>query len=203
MQSQETRVCFLTSRLMKNQIKSQKRATSKKEEKATTRMLWLLRKAYRSWVVYYRTQMHSILKERKSFGETRCKESWNTNQRVRFTKSTLRHASIRDKKGPSFRKIQVKPRHQRSPHAMKFEDRSREETERQQRCARSTAWVLAKNRYKLKEKDKAAFNFPAEEWVLPAASTKEPEERKFVVDSGASTHMVCKKDSLPLLSWRP
>ena len=28
----------------------------------------------------------------------------------------------------------------------------------------------------------------------PAASTKEPEERKFVVDSGASMHMVSKKD---------
>ena len=36
--------------------------------------------------------------------------------------------------------------------------------------------------------------FPAEEWVLPAASTKEPEERIFVVDSGASMHMVSTKD---------
>ena len=77
---------------------------------------------------------------------------------------------------------------------MKFEDRSREETERQQRCARSKAWNLGKNMYKLKEKDKAAFYFLAEEWVLPAASTKEPEERTFVVDSGASVHMVSKKD---------
>ena len=91
--------------------------------------------------------------------------------------------------------------------------------------------------YKLKEKDEATFYFPAEEWVLPAASTKEPEEREFVgvgtcqenlqaqkkedtstfyshsegwilpaestinpeeresvVDSGASMHMVSKKD---------
>ena len=47
---------------------------------------------------------------------------------------------------------------------------------------------------KLKEKDKAAFHFPAEEWVLPAASTQEPEERNFVVDSGASMRMVSKKD---------
>ena len=43
-------------------------------------------------------------------------------------------------------------------------------------------------------KDKAAFHFPAEKWVLPAASIKEPEEREFVVDSGASMHMVSKKD---------
>ena len=54
--------------------------------------------------------------------------------------------------------------------------------------------TLPKNIYKLKEKDKAAFCFPAEEWVLPAASTKEPEEREFVVESGASMHMVRQKD---------
>ena len=60
--------------------------------------------------------------------------------------------------------------------------------------AQSKAWDLAKNKYKLKEKDKAAFYFLAEEWVLPAASTKELEERKFVVDSGASMHMVSKRD---------
>ena len=77
---------------------------------------------------------------------------------------------------------------------MKFEDRSHEETERQQRCARSKAWNRAKNIYKVKEKDKATFYSPSEEWVLPAASPKEPEEREFVVDSGASVHMVSKRD---------
>ena len=59
---------------------------------------------------------------------------------------------------------------------MKFEDWSHEETERQQRCAQSKAWNLAKNIHKLKEKDKTTFCFDAEEWVLPAASTIEPEE---------------------------
>ena len=66
-------------------------------------------------------------------------------QRVRFTESTLRQASIQEKKGPSLRKIQVKNPHPRSPYAVKFEDWSQEETERQQRCARSKAWNLAKN----------------------------------------------------------
>ena len=115
-------------------------------------------------------------------------------QRVRFTQSALRHASIREKKGPSLGKVQIKNPHQRSPYAVKFEDGSHEETERQQRCARSKAWNLAKNTCKLKEKDKSAFHFSAEEWVLAAASTKELEEREFVVDSGASMHMVRKKD---------
>ena len=99
-----------------------------------------------------------------------------------------------EKKGPSFGKIVVKVPHQRSLYALKFEERSHEETERQQRCARSKAWNLAKIIYKLKEKDKATFHFPAEERVLSAASTKEPEEREFVVDSGASMHMVSNRD---------
>ena len=45
--------------------------------------------------------------------------------------------------------------------------------------ARSKACNLAKHIFKLKEKDKAASHFPAGEWVLPATSTKEPEEREF------------------------
>ena len=76
-------------------------------------------------------------------------------------------------------------KHQRSFCATKFEDRSHEETERQQRCARSKALNHAKNTYKLKENDKAAFYSPAEEWVLPAASARGSEEREFAVDSGA------------------
>ena len=114
-------------------------------------------------------------------------------RRVRFTQSTLRQASIREKKGPSFGKIQVKIPHQRSPHSMKFEDRSHEETERQQRCARSKAWNLAKNIYKLTEKDKATFFSPAK-WILPSASAREPDEREFAVDSGARLHMVSEID---------
>ena len=58
-------------------------------------------------------------------------------------------------------KIQVKNPHQRSHYSMKFEDRSHEETERQQRCARSKAWNLVNNIYKPKEKDKATCYSPA------------------------------------------
>ena len=42
-------------------------------------------------------------------------------------------------------KIQVEVPHQRSPYAIKFEDRSDEETERRERCAQSKAWNPAKN----------------------------------------------------------
>ena len=118
----------------------------------------------------------------------------NAIQRFRFTESRVRQATIREKKGPSLGKIQVEPRHQRSPYAMKFEDRSHEETERQERCSQSTAWDVAKHMYKLKANGKAPLYSPAEKWFLPNASAREPEERELVVDSGASMHMVSERD---------
>ena len=59
-------------------------------------------------------------------------------RRVRFTKATQRYANIRENKGPSLGKIQIKVPHQHSPYAIQFEDRSQEEIERQERCARET-----------------------------------------------------------------
>ena len=91
-------------------------------------------------------------------------------------------------------KIQVKVPHHRSPYAMKFEDRSLEEIEKQERCARGDAWRLAKNILKLKETDEATFFPPTNEWCLPAPSVIKPEDREFVVDSGASMHMLSRKD---------
>ena len=85
-------------------------------------------------------------------------------------------------------------RHQRNPNAPRFEDRSQEETEWQERCAWEPAWRLAEGILKLKEKDKTAFFSPSENRCLPAPSTLKPEEREFVVDSGASMHMISKKD---------
>ena len=75
-------------------------------------------------------------------------------RRVRFTRAALRQANIRESKGTSLNNIQVKSSHQRSPYAVKFENRSPEETERQQRCSRGDAWKLAKNIFKLKEMEK-------------------------------------------------
>ena len=47
---------------------------------------------------------------------------------------------------------------------------------------------------KIKGENKIAFFSPSENWCLPAPSTIKPEEREFVVDSGASMHMISKKD---------
>ena len=70
---------------------------------------------------------------------------------VRFTKAVVRHANIRDQ-NTSLGMICPGEPHQRNPNAPKFEDRSHEETEWQERCAREAAWKLAKSIFKLKEK---------------------------------------------------
>ena len=113
-------------------------------------------------------------------------------RRVKFTNAVVRHADIRDQ-NPSLGLICPGERHQRSPNAPKFEDRSQEETEWQEQGAREAAWKLAKSVLKLKEKNKATFFSPSENRCLPASNLK-PAERDFVVDSGASMHMISKKD---------
>ena len=115
-----------------------------------------------------------------------------TIQRVKFKKAIARHTKIRDQ-NPSLGYICPGEPHERSPNAPKFEDRSREETEWQELGAREAAWKLAKSVFKLKEHERAAFFSSPENRCLPA-STLKPEEREFVVDSGASMHMISKKD---------
>ena len=44
------------------------------------------------------------------------------------------------------------------------------------------------------ENIKTTFFSLSENWCLPSPSTIQPEEREFVVDSGASMHMISKKD---------
>ena len=110
---------------------------------------------------------------------------------VKFTKAVERHAKIRDQ-NPSLGMICPGDIHQRNPNAPKFEDRSKEETEWQERGAREAAWRLTKSVLKSKEK-KAAFFSPSENWCLLASNLK-LEEREYVVDSGASMHMISKKD---------
>ena len=55
---------------------------------------------------------------------------WDQFDEYDKTRGALRQANILDNKGPSLGKKQVKSCHQRSPYAVKFEDRSQEETER-------------------------------------------------------------------------
>ena len=113
-------------------------------------------------------------------------------QCVKFTKAIARHTEIRDQ-NPSLGLICPGEPHQRSANAPKFEDRSQEETEWQEQGGREAVWKLAKSVLELKEQERATFFSPSENRCLPA-STLKPEEREFVVDSGASMHMISGMD---------
>ena len=113
-------------------------------------------------------------------------------QRVKFTKAIARHTKIRDQ-NPSLGYICPREPHERSANAPKCEDRPQEETECQEQGPREAAWKLTKNVFKLKEHEKAAF-FSSPENRCHLASPLKPEEREFVVDSGASIKMISKKD---------
>ena len=102
-------------------------------------------------------------------------------------------------KGPSRGVIPDCAPHERGPCAPKFEERSHEETLHQERCARKAAWDLAKNVYKIKNSEKAKFHLPGEAKVMSAPTPTKPKEREFIVDSGASMHMLRKKR---LKLWR-
>ena len=116
-----------------------------------------------------------------------------TKHAVKFSKGTWYQIKIRKRNGPSLGIIQKCAPHERSPCAPKFEDRSHEETLTQERCARR-AWNLAKSVFQLKNTDQATFYSPVEAKAAPAPTSKSPEEREFVVVSGASMHMLSKRD---------
>ena len=185
----EISVCSRIIRLMNNQTKKRKKGyySHKRRECDDKNAVAIVK------IV---PQLGCVSQDSKALVSQRGKQSrgnpmekvLGSTRKVRFTQSALRQASIREKKGPSLGKRQV------SPYAVNFEDQFHEETARQERCARSRAWNFAKNIYKLKEQHQVTFYSPAEEWVLPAGSTNEPVEREFVVDSGASMHMVSNRD---------
>ena len=69
--------------------------------------------------------------------------------RVKFTKDIARHTKIRDQ-NPLLGYIFCPGEpHQRSPNALKIEDRSQEETEWQVQGAREAAWKLATKVYEI------------------------------------------------------
>ena len=142
---------------------------------------------YGSWVVYCRTPSRRDLRR----FDGRAQKSWDRFDE--YDSQEPRCVMLTSEKQRSVARKKSLP-HQRSPYAMKFEDTSQEETERQERCARGDAWRLAKNIYKLKEKEKTTLISPTNEWSSPAPSTIKSEERDFVVDSSASMHVVSRKD---------
>ena len=112
---------------------------------------------------------------------------------IKFSGRTWYEIRIRERTGPSRRVIQESEPHERNPCAPRFEERTPEETSRQEDCARKAAWDLARQIYKLRAEDDATFYSLVE--TKPAVLvSRNTEERMFVVDSGASMHTLSKKD---------
>ena len=97
---------------------------------------------------------------------------------VALLKESIQLGCVFQDKGPSQGVFQKCEPQERNPCAPKFEDGTQEETLQQARCARRKAWDLAKNVCNLKAKDKATFYSLTEAWVMPAPSSKKPEERE-------------------------
>ena len=120
-------------------------------------------------------------------------ESW-TNEIERFGGTHLKFS------GCTWYKIEFgkekgqkgEPR-ERNPCAPHFEERTLEETSRQEEHARKPAWNLTSKICKLKAEDRATFCFCVK-LKAPVLVSQNTEERMFVVDSGASMHMLSKKD---------
>ena len=134
---------------------------------------------YDNWVAHFRTW------SRRKYAET------NPTCEIHEGNCTS-YQNSRPKSPRSVTLIQVNEPHERGPNAPKFEDRSQGEKEWQEQGAREAVWKLAKRVFTLKQ-ERAAF-FPSPENRCLPASTLKPEEREFVVDSGASMHMISNKD---------
>ena len=112
-------------------------------------------------------------------------------QRVKFTKAIARHTKIRDTKTPrsvtfvQVNFISVAPTLQN----LRIVHKKRQSGKSKLPAKQRGSWP---NVFKLKKHQRATFLSP-ENRCLPA-STLKPEEREFVVDSGASMHMISKKD---------
>ena len=124
-------------------------------------------------------------------GQTRYKAS--AGHTIKFSGRTWYEIQIRERKGTSRGVVQKGEPHERNPCAPKFEERTPEETSRQEECARKAARDLARKIHKLKAEDKATF-YSLVEMKASVCVSRNTEERMFVVESGASMHMLSKKD---------
>ena len=96
---------------------------------------------YDSWVAYCRTQKRRNLYRFHG----RAQKTWDQIDEYDSQGTVLCQLKKSEKtKGPSLEKNQVKLPHHRSPYALKFEDRSREETARRSDASAEMRGDLAK-----------------------------------------------------------
>ena len=156
------------------QVEEQPTKRSKKNgDKSAVAMLKIHDKWVACFRIWSRRSLHRCCGRAQTYGN---QSDVLNSQKPSYVMLTF------ETKNPSLGMICPGDPHQRKPNAPKFDDRSQEETEWKERCVGEAAWSLAKS-----------ILSPSENWCLPAANLK-PEEREFVVDSGASMHMISKKD---------
>ena len=119
-------------------------------------------------VAYFRTQSRRNL--HRFYG--RAQKSWDEYDEYDSRKLHSVKANMRENKGPSLGKIQVK--NSSSAQSLRLKMRgpiSGRDRKTRAMCARGDAWKLAKNIFQLKETEKATVYSPSDEWVFPATST--------------------------------
>ena len=126
-----------------------------------TKMHWLQWKMYHSWVAHRKSSSRPNLQRR--YG--RPQQSWDQVDEYDSRKLHSVKANMRENKGPSLGKIQVK--NSSSAQSLRNEIWGQilgGDWKTRAMCARGDAWRLAKNIFKLKETDK--------EWRLPHPQQK-------------------------------
>ena len=124
------------------------------------------------------------------------------NHNVKFSKDTWHHIKIRKRKGPSRDVTQKCEPHERNPCASKFTERTQEETMHQERFPRGVTWGLTKSVYKLKNTNKATCSLLLKPGQRRRPTSKYPNEQEFVIDYGASVHMLSKHFFFAQTKWR-
>ena len=157
-----------------------KKARQKVEEKWCKKISCYVERVYTIGLCISSFLSEKILREPRKLGSKHSKSIWHKINKILGNKE------------PSRGIIQKCAPHERSPCAPNLGERSHEETLHQEGCARRAAWDLAEIIYKLKNSNKSFFS-PIEANVMPTPTSTRSEEREFVVDSGASMHMMSKK----------
>ena len=117
-----------------------------------------------------------------------------SNHTIKFSQGTLHHVKIRERKGPSQGVMHKCEPQERNPCAPKIEEITQDETWKQRVMRPQRSTRLCEICLQAIKKGKNYFFYsPSEAWVMPASSSKSPEAREFVVDSGASMRKVSKK----------
>ena len=119
----------------------------------------------------------ALVSQDRSLGETRCRKSWDRFEEIDspslrcVTRVSGKRKDHRMEKYKSKILINEVPtlRNLRASPMKRLKDKSN--------APEARRGILSKKYLQAQRKEKATFYSPSEEWVLPAASTKEPEER--------------------------